>query len=164
MKLKMFTLRFSENVDGFNDEPLQEFIADKEVIEFSEHFFVHEKTPYLTVVFAYRDISPDEKRKPYKTQDPRSELDEKEKRTYDALRAWRAAKASQEGIPPYMVANNRQIAGMVKLKAQTKADLGKVKGFGEAKINRYGEDMLKILSSNPVNDSNEANEIMEGET
>ena len=37
MKLKVFTFRFSESIDGFDDKPLQEFIADKEVIEFSEH-------------------------------------------------------------------------------------------------------------------------------
>ena len=42
MKLKVFTLRFSDSTEGFDDQPLQEFIADKEVIEFSEHFFIHE--------------------------------------------------------------------------------------------------------------------------
>ena len=124
MKLKVFTFRFSESKDGFNDEPMQEFIAEREVIEFKDHFFVHEKTPYLTVILSYRDISPDERRKPYKRQDPRKELDESEQKAYDALRAWRGAKASQEGIPPYMIANNRQIAGMVKSKAKSKADLG----------------------------------------
>jgi hypothetical protein len=38
LKLKIFTFRFSNTTDGFDDQPLQEFIADKEVIEFSEHF------------------------------------------------------------------------------------------------------------------------------
>ena len=54
MKLKVFTLRFSCAAEGFDDRPLQEFIADKEVIEFSEHFFIHENTPYLAVLIAYR--------------------------------------------------------------------------------------------------------------
>ena len=39
MKLKLFTFRFSESSDGFNDEPLQKFTADKEVVEFTNHFF-----------------------------------------------------------------------------------------------------------------------------
>jgi hypothetical protein len=47
LKLKIFTFQFSESAKGFDDKPLQEFIADKEVIEFSEHFFIHENTPYL---------------------------------------------------------------------------------------------------------------------
>lgn len=47
MKLKIFTLKFSESSGGFDDEPVQNFITDKEVVEYSEHFFVHEKTPFL---------------------------------------------------------------------------------------------------------------------
>jgi hypothetical protein len=31
----VFTLRFSGSQEGFDDMPLQEFIADKEVIDFS---------------------------------------------------------------------------------------------------------------------------------
>ena len=34
MKLKIFTFRFSESIDGFDDKALQEFTADKEVIEY----------------------------------------------------------------------------------------------------------------------------------
>lgn len=63
MKLKVFTFRFSEKADGFDDRPMQEFIVDKEVIEFTEHFFVHEKTPFLTVLLAYRDMARDEREK-----------------------------------------------------------------------------------------------------
>ncbi|MBW2737884.1 MAG: HRDC domain-containing protein [Deltaproteobacteria bacterium] len=67
------------------------------------------------------------------------ELDEREKEAYEALRVWRAAKAKQEGIPPYMIANNKQLAKIVKLKAGTKAELAKVSGIGEAKIKQHGE-------------------------
>ena len=79
MKLKVFTFQFSESRGGFDDEPLQAFIVDKEVIEYTDHFFIHEKTPHLTVILSYRDISPDEKRRLERRQDPRKELDEKEK-------------------------------------------------------------------------------------
>ena len=40
MKLKVFTFRFSESENGFDDEPMQVFIADKEVIEVSENFSI----------------------------------------------------------------------------------------------------------------------------
>ena len=145
MKIKIFTLGFSENAGGFDDQPVQDFIADKEVMECSEHFYVYEKTPYLTLVLSYRDISRDEKRKLHKKQDPRNELDATEKKAYDALRTWRAERAKQDGIPPYMIANNRQVAGMIKQKAGTKTDLLKIGGIGEAKIAQYGEEILKLL-------------------
>jgi len=86
LKLKLFTFKFSEGEGGFDDKPMQEFIADKEVIEFTEHFFVHEKTPYLTVILSYRDMSMDEMKKRARRKDPRNELDDREKVAYDALR------------------------------------------------------------------------------
>ena len=106
MKLKVFTFRFSESVDGFDDKALQEFIADKEVIELSEHFFIHENTPYFTIIISYRLLAAEEKRRLDRRQDPRSELDDREKKSYDALRAWRSVLARQDGIPAFMIAAN----------------------------------------------------------
>ena len=79
MKLKVFTLRFSAFTGGFDDRPLQEFIADKEVIEFSEHFFVHENTPCLTIVITYRSLESLESRRVLRQTDPRLEFDGVEK-------------------------------------------------------------------------------------
>jgi hypothetical protein len=101
LKLKVFTLRFSGSTEGFDDQPLQDFIADKEVIEFSEHFFIHENSPYLAILIAYRALESREPRKGIRQTDPRLEFDGVEKEAYDALRAWRAAAAKMEGIPPY---------------------------------------------------------------
>jgi len=146
LKLKIFTFRFSESIDGFDDKPLQEFIADKEVIDFSEHFFIYEKTPYLTVLLSYRLPAADEKRKQKSRPDPAKELDEQEKQAYDALRTWRAVRARQEGIPPYMIANNKQLAKMIKLRATTKSALAKVEGIGDAKIAKYGDEILQTIA------------------
>jgi len=55
LKIKVFTLGFSENGKNFDDSSMQEFIANKEVIDYCEHFFVHEKTPYITIILSYRD-------------------------------------------------------------------------------------------------------------
>ena len=100
MKLKIFTLTFSDSKNGFDDHAIQDFQSDREIIEVTEHFFVHEQTPYLTVLLSYRDIAADEKRKPATKRrfDPRDDLDEAEKAVYDALRSWRAARAKQEGF------------------------------------------------------------------
>ena len=145
MKLKVFTFRFSESNNGIDDTVMQEFIADKEVIEFTEHFFIHEKTPYMTILISYRDIAQDEKKRYNQRLDPRKELDEKEKVIYDALRTWRAARAKQEGIPPYMIVNNKQLAKIIRLKAKSNSDLAKVDGIGEAKTKQYGQEILNTI-------------------
>jgi superfamily II DNA helicase RecQ len=145
LKLKVFTLRFSGSPEGFDDRPLQEFIADKEVIEFSEHFFTRENTPYITILIAYRALTDDGARRPGPQQDPRNEFDSREKEAYDALRTWRAAAAKMEGIPPYMIANNKQLAKMIKMRANSRESLSQVGGIGEAKVAKYGEKILEIL-------------------
>ena len=156
MKLKIFTFQFSDSVAGFDDKPLQDFIADKEVIDFSEHFFIHEKIPYLKVLISYRLLAADEKRKLNLRRDPAKELDEEEKLAYDALRAWRSARARQEGIPPYMIANNKQLAKMIKLRATTRAGLGKVDGIGEAKTAKYGDEIVQTITKHLMPEAVEA--------
>jgi superfamily II DNA helicase RecQ len=146
LKLKIFTFQFSDSIAGFVDKPLQDFIADKEVIDFSEHFFIHEKIPYLKVLISYRLLADDEKRKLKLRRDPTKELDEEEKQAYEALRAWRSARARQEGIPPYMIANNKQLAKLIKLRATTRAALAKVDGIGDAKTAKYGDEILQTIT------------------
>lgn len=131
---------------GFDDKPLRDFIADKEVFEFSEHFFIYENTPFLTILIAYRSIESLESRRYVKQPDPRLEFDGVEKEAYDALRAWRAAAGKLEGIPVYMIASNKQLAKIIKVKPTSREALGRVEGIGEAKIHKYGDQVLEVLS------------------
>jgi ATP-dependent DNA helicase RecQ len=146
LKLKILTLRFLESAGGFDDEPLEAFTADKEVIDFSEHFFVYEKTPYLTLVLAYRLAADDGGKRPLPRPDPRRELAEDERPAYDALKTWRAARAKTEGLPPYLIASNKQLVKMIKMGAANRTALTRIAGIGEAKAAKYGEDILAILA------------------
>ena len=146
MKLKIFTLRFSDEADGFDDGKVRTFLEDKEVVELMEHFFIRGKTPYLTLVVSYREIAPEDRRGRGRGRDPRDDLDPEEVRAYEALRTWRAAKARQEGIAAYMIATNKQLAAFVKRRAASKSDLDGVRGFGQARIDKHGEEILHIVA------------------
>ena len=39
LRVKLLTLRFSDRLEGFDDEPVQEFVRDKDVVEVRDHFF-----------------------------------------------------------------------------------------------------------------------------
>ena len=45
LQMKSFTLRFSDRLDGFNDEPVQELVRDKDVAEVRDHFFERDAPP-----------------------------------------------------------------------------------------------------------------------
>jgi len=146
MKLRIFSFPFIEDT-GFDDTELQNFLSDREVVDVRDHFFVRDGEPWLFLVLSYRDMSSYEKdnAKRNHKKDPRTGLDEHERAVYDALRTWRTARAKQDGVPVYLVANNRQLAAMVKLRAETKADLMTVDGFGEEKVKHYGDEILEVL-------------------
>ncbi len=163
MKLKVFTLRFTPGTEGgFDDSPLQEFIADKDIISFCDHFFVHEATPYLMLIVAYRMMEKDGPRRPRTKPDPRAELQAEEKQAYDALRTWRAERAKAEGIPPYMIASNKQLATMIKMRARSLSALGRIEGIGEAKIAKYGEEILHLLAAHGIKSGIDAASEAEG--
>ena len=65
---------------------------------------------------------------------------------FERLRAWRAATAKESGMPAYVIfhdATLRQIAGDAPADL---AALGRVSGVGQAKLERYGEQVLEVLA------------------
>jgi ATP-dependent DNA helicase RecQ len=65
---------------------------------------------------------------------------------FAALRAWRTATAKEQGVPPYVIfhdATLRQIATSVPTSLVALAD---VNGVGQAKLDRYGQQVLDILA------------------
>lgn len=57
MRVKVFTLPWQADV-GFDDAEVQAFLEQREALEVSDHFFVHEKTPALVLVVTYREAGP----------------------------------------------------------------------------------------------------------
>jgi superfamily II DNA helicase RecQ len=62
------------------------------------------------------------------------------------LRDGRKAIAQTEAVPVYTIFTNEQLAQMVTSKATTRANLAKIDGLGEARLEKYGQQMLDILS------------------
>jgi hypothetical protein len=48
--VKIFTLRFSERIEEFEDEFLRAFMADNEVVSLKERFFFKDNMPYWSVM------------------------------------------------------------------------------------------------------------------
>jgi superfamily II DNA helicase RecQ len=64
-----------------------------------------------------------------------------------ALKKWRADQAAQEGVPLYMVAQNRWLEDLVRMPGRTLDDLMKVKGLGGWRVQKYGTKILEVLKS-----------------
>jgi ATP-dependent DNA helicase RecQ len=62
------------------------------------------------------------------------------------LKAWRAAQARERAIPPYIIAHDRQLREVALRRPADTEQLLKIKGFGAAKVDTYGDDILAIVA------------------
>lgn len=66
---------------------------------------------------------------------------------FEALRKWRSQKARDENVPPYVIAHNAELEEIARLVPKTLEELENIKGFGKAKREKYGQEILKVLRS-----------------
>ena len=65
---------------------------------------------------------------------------------FSLLRELRKELSQQEGVPVFALFNNEQLAQMVQRRCSSKADLLGIEGIGEAKVEKYSEKLLALLS------------------
>ena len=86
-------------------------------------------------------------RPPYQKRiDYREILDETTFARFAQLRERRKAIAMEDGVPPYMVMTDAQMAEAVKDGAPTIEVLKKINGFGEARLAKYAERLCVVES------------------
>lgn len=64
---------------------------------------------------------------------------------YRALKEYRYQQSRKENVKAYYIYSNAQMEEIIRENPQTLADLKKIKGFGEVKCERYGNEILRIL-------------------
>ncbi|MCD2463198.1 DNA helicase RecQ [Streptomyces sp. MBT42] len=65
---------------------------------------------------------------------------------FEALRAWRAATAREQGVPAYVVFHDATLREIATQLPSTVEELGTVGGVGEAKLAKYAEGVLEALA------------------
>lgn len=66
---------------------------------------------------------------------------------FEALRAWRAATAREQGVPAYVVFHDATLREIATLLPGTVGELSGVSGVGEAKLAKYGEGVVEALAA-----------------
>ena len=69
---------------------------------------------------------------------------------FEQLRAWRAAVAKEQGMPPYVIFHDATLRHIAASPPSTLAGLAAINGVGETKLARYGQQILEVLAeANP---------------
>ncbi len=62
-----------------------------------------------------------------------------------ALRAWRSSVARKDGVPAYVVLNDKELIGIAERNPVTLAELGRCRGMGPIRLERWGDEILAVL-------------------
>jgi len=77
--------------------------------------------------------------------DYRNVFDGKDFVVFDKLRGTRKTMAEAEGVPPYTLFTNEQLATMVQTKVTTLSGLSAIDGIGKGRLEKYGKAILNVL-------------------
>ena len=77
---------------------------------------------------------------------PAEDLTPDDQPLFEALRQWRTAEASSQGVPPYVVFADRVLVAIAQFRPQSEAALLGISGIGPAKNERYGAAVLALVA------------------
>ena len=150
--LKVFTIKYEDKLESFNDALLANFLADKEVIRWNSHFFARKNDYFWTVIVEYKMICTSSPAIPGKIETKRDErykeiLTENDWPLFNRLREWRGEVSKKEGVPPYIIFTNIQLAKIAVTQPGSLNALQEIEGVGNAKREKYGAVIIKIIES-----------------
>ena len=64
---------------------------------------------------------------------------------FEVLRAWRAAEARAQGVPPYVIFHDSVLRDIAAVRPASLDELGQIKGVGASKLARYGAGVLAVV-------------------
>ena len=68
---------------------------------------------------------------------------------FEALRAWRRAEAAAADVPAFVIFNDATLAAVAEHRPTTMTRLLDVPGIGPVKAERFGRDLLRLVSEAP---------------
>ncbi len=80
---------------------------------------------------------------------PPRPLDQAGLERFAALKAWRAEVARAHNLPAYVVFHDATLAEIAEVRPTSLDELAGISGVGAKKLDAYGEDLLRVLGSDP---------------
>ena len=69
---------------------------------------------------------------------------------WEALRRKRLELAQEQGVPPYVIFHDATLMAMMEYRPQTLAQMSRISGVGERKLEAYGQEFLDVLVAHAV--------------
>ncbi len=94
---------------------------------------------------AQMEFKPDKEKKSKTTEYTASEIGHPE--LLQALKEWRAARAAEAAVPNYQILHQSVLIQIAAALPERPADLRSIRGIGKRLLEKYGKDLLALVSS-----------------
>ncbi len=151
---RILTIQWDTRTGMFDDSVLRNYLVNRELVRCVPQFFEHKGLPCWSLYIetnviqgvVVSDLSARERQAAATAVAAQiTEFDEIQKLRYERIVAWRAEAAMREGLKSYMICTNRDAMELARTAPATLAALGRIHGFGEKKLAKYGREILEIL-------------------
>ena len=145
MKIKIFKIRLSEEFLIADQNSINDFLAEYEVLHTNSQF-IENNISYWSVLITYQEKRV--KSKITKSDAPaETELSDEEEIIFGKLKNWRSEKAKQTQLPAYVIFHNSHLVSIAKHKPNNIEDLENVTGIGKLKTEKYGAEIIGVLEN-----------------
>ncbi len=91
------------------------------------------------------DFSPEKMTKPQAPDYGESDIEHPE--LFRQFKEWRTLKAKEQGVPPFQILHQRVLIQIAVHLPDSRIALKKIKGVGRKTIEKYGEDLLEMVTA-----------------
>lgn len=151
MKIRVFIIRLEKEYFETDQNTVNSFL-EKVQFKKSSSAFVEGENSFWSVLIHFEELpeedspSPSEEavKSPIITYE---DLNPEELEIVKQLKKWRNQRAEIEELPVFMILSNSDIYTIARAQPKEITDFIGLRGFGEKKIGRYGEEIIALLNS-----------------
>lgn len=146
MRLRFFTIPLLGGEAVI--EELNRFLASHRILAVDRHLARDGGTSLWAICVSYEPAGGESTAPPKRGKvDYKEVLSEADFAVYAELRTLRKDLAERDGVPPYALFTNEQLAELVTRRVGSLAELREIPGIGAARIDKYGQPFLDALAA-----------------
>jgi len=158
MQIKLFIIPASDT--GVFTEELNRFLRANKVLEVENHLVSNERGSAWHFCVKYIGAAALPFSYPEKPKtDYKNELAEPTFKVFCQLKDIRKKLALQDAVPAYAICTDAELADIARLKELTPQNLATVKGFGDKKIEKYGNRFIQLFNVESVKTNSPSQEL-----
>lgn len=150
MKQRFFMIPVKDS--GLAEDELNAFYAQHRVISVEKYFVADGPNSFWSLCLTWTEVEAAllvgaNSRSGKSKIDYKDVLNEADFAVYAQLRDLRKVLAERDGVPPYALFTNEQLAKMVQQRIASKNGLMELEGVGQVRADKYGAAFLSLLAA-----------------